>query len=344
MSSRTTPGSMGRYTLSQSESASSDLAGGADRRETEIVVVFDTNSLRLREEEEHCWRERLWEVKCKAEFGDNGYCVLIDQKACCKCLPQFEPVNKEDGSSGCRRNSTVESCKSSKGNFTMEPVAPNTVWENKSTYAVLKSPSQANCGEACSQEYCDCEAALFKDGLCAKHKLPLRFVRRNQTDSTLALIKQHHLFTIEIACHISRGLVYLHEECEPQIIHCDIKPQNKLMDENRVPKISDFGLAKLLKVDQSRAFTDIRGTKGYVAPEWFRNLPVTIKVDVYSFGIVLLEIICCRKSVDHNLPKEEAILEQWAYQCFEAGELGKLVNNEEVDKTQLERMAKVGLW
>jgi len=119
---------------------------------------------------------------------DNGYCVLIDQKASCKCLPQFEPVNKEDGSSGCRRNSTVESCKSSKGNFTMEPVAPNTVWENKSTYAGLKSPSQANCGEACSQD-CDCEAALFKDGLCAKHKLPLRFVRRNQTDSTLALIK-----------------------------------------------------------------------------------------------------------------------------------------------------------
>jgi serine/threonine protein kinase len=150
---------------------------------------------------------------------------------------------------------------------------------------------------------------------------------------------------IEIACHIARGILYLHEECEPQIVHCDIKPQNILMDENRLPKISDFGLSKLLKVDQSsKAFTDIRGTRGYVAPEWFQNLPVTVKVDVYSFGIVLLEIICCRKSVDHNLPEEEAILEQWACQCFEAGELGKLVNNEEVDNTQLERMAKVGLW
>jgi hypothetical protein len=118
--------------------------------------------------------------------GDNGYCVLIDQQASCECLPQFEPVNKEDRSSGCRRNSTVESCKSSKGNFTMEPVL-HTVWENKS-YSVLKSPSQANCGEACSQD-CKCEAALFKDGLCTKHELPLRFVRRNQTDSTVALIK-----------------------------------------------------------------------------------------------------------------------------------------------------------
>jgi serine/threonine protein kinase len=149
---------------------------------------------------------------------------------------------------------------------------------------------------------------------------------------------------IEIACHIARGLIYLHEECEPQIIHCDIKPQNILMDENRIPKISDFGLAKLLMADQSKTFTDPRGTKGYVAPEWYRNLPVTVKVDVYSFGIVLLEIICCRKSVDLNLPEEEAILEQWASQCIEAGELGKLVNNEEVDNTQLERMAKLGLW
>jgi hypothetical protein len=120
--------------------------------------------------------------------GDNGYCVLnIDQKVGCECLPQFELVNKEDRSSGCRRNSTVESCKSSKGNFTMEPVAPNTVWEHNS-YSVLNSPTQANCEEACSQD-CKCEAALFKDGFCAKHMLPLRFVRKNQTDSTVALIK-----------------------------------------------------------------------------------------------------------------------------------------------------------
>ena len=73
-------------------------------------------------------------------------------------------------------------------------------------------------------------------------------------------------------------------------------------------------------------------------------MPMTVKVDVYSFGIVLLEIICCWKSVDYNLPEKEAILEEWAYHYFECGELGKLVKEEEVDKKQLERITKVTLW
>ena len=116
------------------------------------------------------------------------------------------------------------------------------------------------------------------------------------------------------------------------------------MDEQRRPKISDFGLAKLLKPDQTKTSTDIRGTRGYVAPEWHRKLPVTVKVDVYSFGIVLLEIICCRKSVDYNLPEEAAILEEWAYQCFERGELVKLLNDEHVDQRELGRIVKIALW
>ena len=147
-----------------------------------------------------------------------------------------------------------------------------------------------------------------------------------------------------IALDIARGILYLHEECETQIIHCDIKPQNILMDGFMRAKISDFGLAKLLMHDQTNTFTGIRGTRGYVAPEWHRKLPVTVKADVYSYGIVLLEIICRRKNVDWSISEEEAILEEWVYNCFESGEVCKLVGDEEVDKRQLDRMVKVGLW
>lgn len=94
-----------------------------------------------------------------------------------------------------------------------------------------------------------------------------------------------------IALGIAKALWYLHEECTTQIIHCDIKPQNVLLDDYYNARISDFGLAKLLMVNQSRTNTGIRGTKGYVSPEWFRNTTVTTKVDVYSFGVLLLEII-----------------------------------------------------
>ncbi|KAK3205060.1 hypothetical protein Dsin_019106 [Dipteronia sinensis] len=151
----------------------------------------------------------------------------------------------------------------------------------------------------------------------------------------------------EIALGIARGLLYLHEECSTQIIHCDIKPQNILLDDYYNARISDFGLAKLLLLNQSQTHTAIRGTKGYVAPEWFRNLPVTVKVDVYSFGVLLLEIICCRRSVDMEINEAEALLTDWAYDCYCEGVLDALV---EFDKEALNDMKKVtrfvmvGIW
>ncbi|KAG6655434.1 G-type lectin S-receptor-like serine/threonine-protein kinase LECRK4 [Carya illinoinensis] len=151
---------------------------------------------------------------------------------------------------------------------------------------------------------------------------------------------------MQIASGIARGLVYLHEECSTQIIHCDIKPQNILLDDSFTPKISDFGLAKLLMNHQTRTLTGIRGTKGYVAPEWFRNTPVTIKVDVYSFGVMLLEIICCRRCVEIEMEKA-AILIEWAYECYSKGKLEKLVENDEEalsDLRMVQKSVKVAIW
>ncbi|XP_021667700.2 putative receptor protein kinase ZmPK1 [Hevea brasiliensis] len=98
----------------------------------------------------------------------------------------------------------------------------------------------------------------------------------------------------QIALGTARGLAYLHEECLEWVLHCDVKPQNVLLDSSYQPKVSDFGLSKLLKRSGDLScsiFSRIRGTRGYMAPEWVFNLPITSKADVYSFGIVVLEMV-----------------------------------------------------
>ncbi|KAL0924279.1 hypothetical protein M5K25_005095 [Dendrobium thyrsiflorum] len=153
---------------------------------------------------------------------------------------------------------------------------------------------------------------------------------------------------VQIAYGVARGLSYLHDECNNQIIHCDIKPQNILLDEHLTAKISDFGLAKLLMIDQTKTKTSIRGTKGYVAPEWFKDKPITSKVDVYSFGVVLLEIVCCRKNVENDFVDDERIiLTDWAYECYTKRKLEVLVQYDEdaiTDHRRLERFVAVAIW
>ncbi|KAK7251799.1 hypothetical protein RIF29_35328 [Crotalaria pallida] len=152
---------------------------------------------------------------------------------------------------------------------------------------------------------------------------------------------------VAIALGTARGLVYLHEECGTPIIHCDIKPQNVLIDEHFTPKISDFGLAKLLMFDQSKTHTMIRGTRGYVAPEWFKNVPVTAKVDVYSFGVMLLEIICCRRCVLELEQEEKVVLIDWAYDCLWEGRVDALVEGDNValaDKIRLKKWVMIAMW
>ncbi|KAJ3683542.1 hypothetical protein LUZ60_013769 [Juncus effusus] len=107
----------------------------------------------------------------------------------------------------------------------------------------------------------------------------------------------------QIALGVTRGIVYLHEKCRDSIIHCDIKPENILLDEAFVPKIADFGLAKLLGRDFSRALTTMRGTIGYLAPEWIAGVAITTKADVYSFGMMLLEIISGNRN-SNSIPTE----------------------------------------
>ncbi|XP_031385364.1 G-type lectin S-receptor-like serine/threonine-protein kinase LECRK3 [Punica granatum] len=153
---------------------------------------------------------------------------------------------------------------------------------------------------------------------------------------------------IEIVRGIARGLLYLHEECSKQIIHCDIKPQNILLDESLTAKISDFGLSKLLKIDQTRTMTAVRGTKGYLAVEWFRSMPISVKVDVYSFGIVLLELICCRKNCEFELNDEaQMILSDWVYDCYHEDKVELIVGGDEEmlgDMNRVRRFVMIAMW
>ncbi|CAL5042066.1 unnamed protein product [Urochloa decumbens] len=123
------------------------------------------------------------------------------------------------------------------------------------------------------------------------------FVENGSLDKTLFRTEGSQILLewkqrFNIALGVAKGLAYLHHECLEWVIHCDVKPENILLDENMEPKITDFGLAKLLNRGGSNiSISRICGTRGYIAPEWVSTLPITAKVDVYSFGVVLLELL-----------------------------------------------------
>ncbi|KAJ3682497.1 hypothetical protein LUZ60_015070 [Juncus effusus] len=113
------------------------------------------------------------------------------------------------------------------------------------------------------------------------------------------------LMRLKIALNAASGLKYLHEECEVKIIFRDLKPSNILLDVEWNAKLSDFGLARLGPQEESHVSTAVVGTLGYAAPEYLHTGRLTTKSDVWSFGVVLYELITGRKPMDRNRPKGE---------------------------------------
>ncbi|KAM6589083.1 hypothetical protein CsatA_011688 [Cannabis sativa] len=153
----------------------------------------------------------------------------------------------------------------------------------------------------------------------------------------------------QISLGIARGLEYLHRGCNTRILHFDIKPHNILLDVGFVPKISDFGLAKICKTDESRvSMLGPRGTVGYIAPEVFnRNFGnVSHKSDVYSYGMMILEMIGGRSNINVQVNNtSEIYFPHWIYKHLELDEnleLKRIVNEE--DGVKVKKMIIVSLW
>jgi hypothetical protein len=167
-----------------------------------------------------------------------------------------------------------------------------------------------------------------------------------------------HLFTEEslliwetrykVAQGLALALVYLHEEWEQCVVHRDIKSSNIMLDSNFNAKLGDFGLARLVDhVKGSLTSTVLAGTRGYMAPECVTTGNASKESDVYSFGIVALEIACGRKPIKINASQDQVVLVEWVWKLYGIGKVLDAADprlNGDFDEQQMERLMIVGLW
>ncbi|XP_050260655.1 L-type lectin-domain containing receptor kinase IX.1-like isoform X5 [Quercus robur] len=167
----------------------------------------------------------------------------------------------------------------------------------------------------------------------------------------LHLFKGKSLLTWVERYNIARGLAsalqYLHEEWEQCVLHRDIKSSNILLDSKLNTKLGDFGLARLVDHVKGSQTTALAGTWGYLAPECIMSGRASKETDVYSFGIVVLEIVCGRKPAEPNAKQDEIIMLEWLWELYGARDLLKAADPRlggDFDQTQMEWLMVVGLW
>ncbi|KAK4577424.1 hypothetical protein RGQ29_027785 [Quercus rubra] len=152
----------------------------------------------------------------------------------------------------------------------------------------------------------------------------------------------------QIALGTARGLVYLHEKCRDCIIHCDIKPENILLDTELCPKVADFGLAKLVGREFSRVLTTMRGTRGYLAPEWISGVAITAKADVYSYGMMLFEFVSGRRNSEPSADGKIRFFPTWAASLItQGGDVLSLLDPRlegNADVEEVTRICRLACW
>ncbi|KAF2310690.1 hypothetical protein GH714_016297 [Hevea brasiliensis] len=158
-----------------------------------------------------------------------------------------------------------------------------------------------------------------------------------------------------VALDVAKALSYLHHDCRSRVLHLDLKPENILLDENYRAIVADFGFSKLMGKDQSRVITNIRGTRGYLAPEWLLEHGVSEKSDVYSFGMVLLEMIGGQRNVCLLEKGNDRAQRTWQYfpkivnQKMREGKLmevvdHRLVESGDIDEREVKRLVHIAFW
>jgi hypothetical protein len=191
-------------------------------------------------------------------------------------------------------------------------------------------------------------------GWCHKKKdflLIYEFLQNGSLDSHLYHGKSVLTWQMRynIAMDLASALLYLHEEWEQCVLHRDVKSSNVMLDDNFNAKLGDFGLARLVdyeKGSQSQT-TVIAGTMGYIAPEYVTIGKVTKESDIYSFGIVSLELASGRKPVDLNAKEDQMAIFDWVWELYRLGRLLEVVDTKlggVFDEEQMERVVVIGLW
>jgi serine/threonine protein kinase len=148
---------------------------------------------------------------------------------------------------------------------------------------------------------------------------------------------------LKIALGSARGLAYLHHDCSPKIVHRDIKSSNILLNDKLEPRVSDFGLAKLLVDEDAHVTTVVAGTFGYLAPEYLQNGRATEKSDVYSFGVLLLELVTGKRPTDPIFVKRGLNVVGWMNTVLKENRLEDVIDKRctDVDEESVEALLEI---